>query len=467
MSLLYLLISLIVTIIWFFYFKKINFFSKPNLKLMLIAFSFGLVSVSIVKPLNSFIDFLIFKVFIEEFVKICFFIIFYLIFKKEFKEPFDYIVYISMVALGFTVLENIVKFNENLQPISKNSFFFDSYILARIVFGPLGHLTYGIIAVYGWIRFKFAEQKNNYLTLFKFLLIAFISHCFYNYIVSIPVQESLSFGLDFSFFNSKLLADDSKEFHIQWALVLVSFYTLILSSAFVTIINNVLNNSINFNYKKTITQDSILKKLLIGYGFLFILQLALYLIIHSDDLDNSNRVVSGNSQLDFIKTSFKVFLFAITTIIVLMRITRFNLLKGAWQTIKIELPFYIFKDNYLFKIKGNSNEELKISSYHNQFFNLLPVNNKKSLLKYRNKAFLHEKIVDYKHNTYFLVKIFTSKSSDEFDYFLLKSKSTGMRSTIESYPIVNVYELKGLDQLTNIDSNINQLKLFDIAYVKS
>ena len=42
-----------------------------------------------------------------------------------------------------------------------------------------------------------------------------------------------------------------------------------------------------------------------------------------------------------------------------------------------------------------------------------------------------------------------------------------MRSTIESYPIVNVYELKGLDQLTNIDSNINQLKLFDIAYVKS
>ena len=467
MSLLYLLISIIVTIVWFFYFRKINLFSKPNLKLMIIAFSFGLVSVTIVKFLNSFNDFLIFKVFIEEFVKISFFIFFYIIFKKDFKEPFDYVVYISMVALGFTVLENFVKFNEYFVPISENSFFFDTYILARIVFGPLGHLTYGVIAVYGWIRFKYAEPKNNYLTLFKYLLIAFISHCFYNYIVSIPVQESLSFRLDFSFFNSKLLADDSKEFHIQWALVLVSFYTLFLSSIFVTIINNVLNNAINFNYKKIITQDSILKKLLIGYGLLFILQLVLYLIIHSDDLDNSNRLVASNSQLDFIKTSFKVFLFAITTLVVLMRITRFNLLKGTWQTMKIELPFYIFKDNYLFKIKGDSNEELKICSYHNQFFNLFPVNNRKSLLRYRNKAFLDEKIVDYKHNTYFLVKLYTTKSSEEFDYFLLTSKSTGMRSTIESYPIVNVYQLKGLDQLTNIESNINQLKLFDIAYVKS
>ena len=469
MSLLYLLISIIVTIVWFFYFRKINLFSKPNLKLMIIAFSFGLVSVTIVKPLNSFMDFLIYKVFIEEFIKICFFIIFYLIFKKEFKEPFDYVVYISMVALGFTVLENIIKFYSDLNgsEVYKNSSLFDTYILARIVFGPLGHLTYGLIAVYGWIRFKFVDQKNNYLILFKFLLISLISHCLYNYIVSIPIQESLSFKLDSGLFDSNLLAEDSKEFHIQWALILVSIYTLFLSSVFVTIINNVLNNASNFNYKKIINRDSILKKLLIGYGLLFVLQLVLYLIIHSDDLDSSNRLVSSNSQLDFIKTSFKVSLYLITTIVVMMRITKFTLLNGAWQSLKIELPFYVFKDNYLFKIKGDSDEDLKISFYHKQFFSLYSVNNRKSFFKNRNRAFLDKKIVDYKQNTYFLIKLFKIKNSEEFNYFLLKSKSTGLRSTIESYPIVNVYQLKGLDQLTNIESNINQLKLFDIAYVKS
>jgi len=457
MTPLYLIISILVTLIWFYYFSSINIFSKPNFKIMLFAFGFGLLSVPIIDQINSLFENFILKVFLEEFFKIGFFVAFYFIFKKHFKEPFDYVIYISMVALGFSVLENWVKFEVTSS--------YGTLLIVRNVFGPVGHITYGLLAVYGWLKFKYDKnKKHNYIVVVKFLLMAIIFHSIHNYIT--VNQASWGSKLDLSFFNSKTIAEDSKLFNIQWALVFISIYALFLSSAFSTIINNTLNNSKDFNYKKIINHNNILSKLMIGYGCIFVLQLILYLINHYDALNSSQSGTAHDAQVEFVKTSFKVFLFAFTIVAVIMRISRFNFLKGKWRKVKIELPFYFLKDNYLLKLKGDSYQESQISSFHKEFFNLKPVNNRKTFIKSRNKAFLEEKIIDENQNTYFLVKLFKSIKAEDFDFILLKSRTTGTKSTIESYPIVYVYEIKALEDLVNIETNFHQFKLLDLAYVR-
>ena len=98
---------------------------------------------------------------------------------------------------------------------------------------------------------------------------------------------------------------------------------------------------------------------------------------------------------------------------------------------------------------------------------LYPVYKTKNFLKSAKKAFLEEKIIDEKDESYFLIKIFKSKSNnDQFKYFLLKSKVGGVMFTEESFPIVEVYELESVEQLVNIGTNFKNFKLLDLAYVK-
>ncbi|MBM78145.1 MAG: hypothetical protein CL846_06655 [Crocinitomicaceae bacterium] len=461
---LYILISIIVTITWLIYFSLINIFQKNNFSMMAISFMFGLLSVPVVWLINTQIDssYILLKVFNEEIIKTLFFLLFYLAFKEHFKEPFDYIVYISMIALGFSGLENVIKYSFSH---SDNPAFFDTYIITRIIFGPIGHLSYAIIAVYGWIQFKFNSNKTHPIVILRYFFIALCCHVFYNYLVYEPTQSFLDVGLTLKNLGSNFNYDASK-FHIEWALIIVSLYFLFISSIVITIINNTLNNDSKFSYKKSISPDKVLLKMIIGYGVLFVSQLIIYIINHYDFMVHVNESISQSAQLDFIKTSFKVFLFAFTIVVILMRISRLKFLKGRWKKLKLELPFYLFKENYFMRIKGDSNQEMIICSYHNEFFDLHPVYQNAGFLRFSRKAFLEQKIIDSNENSYYLVKVYKNSSSENFDRVILTSKKIGTNKTIESYPIVSIYELNNLDEIGNIESNFPDFKLLDMAYVK-
>ena len=170
--------------------------------------------------------------------------------------------------------------------------------------------------------------------------------------------------------------------------------------------------------------------------------------------------------LNFIKTSFKVFLFAFTSVAILMRISRYKFLEGRWKKLKFELPFYLFKENYFIELKGDSNDEAIICSKLDDFFELHPVYFRRGYLKFTRKAFLERKIIDDNDNSYFLVKLYKNKKSEDYDYVIIKSKRYGKSETIESYPIVNVYQINGLEEIANIETNFNNFKLLDMAYVK-
>ncbi len=458
--LLYILIGLIVSLVWFFYFNKINFFSKKKTKYALLAFIFGLVSVPIVVYLNNSIDSIILKVLIEEITKLFFFSIFLITFKKLFKEPYDYVFYIAMLAIGFSVLENFLKFNVN---ITKN-YFFDTYIITRAIFGPLGHISYGVITVYGLIKFKFFDSNKNILTIIRFIFIAIILHCFYNIVVSVEAQKFLDIGFNFNSFKSKSLAEDSKYFHIEWALIIICLFNFLLCSIFSTMVNNALNNSKNFNYSEIKNQDSILLKLLSAYASLFIIQFIVYIIIHYTELNSSDKDISNLAQLEFVKTSFKIVLFAFTIVVILFKLSRFLFLKDSWKTIKFELPFHLFKEGYFIKIKGNTDQEIKISTYLQKFFYLTPINYRKTFFKkLSDRVFLEKKIIDSDWNTYFLIKIYEGPKIDDFNYYILKSIKINNQ---KNYPLVKVFKINNADEIIDIQNNFNNFKLLDLAYVK-
>ena len=107
-----------------------------------------------------------------------------------------------------------------------------------------------------------------------------------------------------------------------------------------------------------------------------------------------------------------------------------------------------------------------ICSYHNEFFDLYPVYQNAGFLRFSRKAFLEQKIIDSNENSYYLVKVYKNSSSENFDRVILTSKKIGTNKTIESYPIVSIYELNNLDEIGNIESNFPDFKLLDMAYVK-
>ncbi len=118
MFILYILIATFIAWTWIDYFWRIDVYEKDSIHLFLIMFILGGASVLIVFGINEYFleqfdfklkgdfieDFLytVFNIgFIEEVAKLIAFLIFYSFFKKQLNEPIDYIIFISISALGF------------------------------------------------------------------------------------------------------------------------------------------------------------------------------------------------------------------------------------------------------------------------------------------------------------------------------------------------------------------------------
>ena len=107
---------------------------------------------------------------IEEFVKIIPLLII-LRFSKIINEPFDYILYASLSALGFAFIENIIYFSEhNLQIIH-----------GRALTAVVSHMFDSSIIAYGLILNKYKRHRNQYLNFIVFFLLASLAHGFYDF----------------------------------------------------------------------------------------------------------------------------------------------------------------------------------------------------------------------------------------------------------------------------------------------
>jgi RsiW-degrading membrane proteinase PrsW (M82 family) len=172
---------------WIMYLRKIDIFEVEKWRNIIFVVAMGMIFCFLTDPLSDFNNLIVgfdlngnplndffYCVIgigaVEEFVKIIPLLII-LRFSKIINEPFDYILYASLSALGFAFIENLIYFSEhNL-----------SIIHGRALTAVVAHMFNSSIIAYGLVLNKYKRRKNPYLNFLFFFALAAISHGFYDF----------------------------------------------------------------------------------------------------------------------------------------------------------------------------------------------------------------------------------------------------------------------------------------------
>jgi RsiW-degrading membrane proteinase PrsW (M82 family) len=192
---------------------------REPLSLLLISFLYGALSTLVTLFISLPLDFLVtfkddnvthqfanafFKVaLVEEFSKFIF-IRFILYYNRNFNEPFDGIVYATMVGMGFATLENILYvYNYGL-----------GTAIVRMFTAVPAHATFAILMGYFLGRAKFTHRKQLYYSAIA-LLVATAFHGAYDYFWFIAFIPGIWMGAIASLIVALILSRQAIRLHQQ------------------------------------------------------------------------------------------------------------------------------------------------------------------------------------------------------------------------------------------------------------
>ena len=422
---------------WLDYFRKIDVFEAEKLKHLIVALFVGcftpFLSIFIYRlidltgfDLNGDIYNDLFYTIVaiganEELSKILGVIIVFKILKNHINEPIDYLIYAGVTALGFSIVENFKYFNNyGIQIISTRAFY-----------SALVHIINTTIIVYGFYRLKLfnkGQQLSN-------TIIAFI-------------VSASSHGLFDFFLLNNFIGDITPLFATLVYLIGINFW--------VQMLNNANNYSTHFSYEKVHFSSNIFYRLLFWYLATLIITVIYNMIVFSPERALSYFLSSLGAD-------------GLLLLIVILRASRFRIFKNKYFDVKIELPFYITKNNdedfkflYLLpiKIRGESAFEYKLTTFLNKIIELHPLNTDNTLLKEPLKVNLTEKVL-------LNDDVVVYKAEHNSTTYYLKPKTRGETETTDDHPISGLYTLKTA-QNTNDATQINysDLVFLEWIYVK-
>lgn len=411
-------LALFVAWIWVDYYRLIDIYQENSLVYFVIIFGLGFVSPSLVflahdyflDSLNfymngNFVNDFVYNVVmigaLEELTKLVPFLMFYALFRKQFKEPIDYLAYISTAALGFAAAENIMYMETHGI----------SVISLRSILSTVGHMFFTSLIAYGIILYKYQRAKYGTWIMLAFIGLSSLSHGFYDFwLLHEPVS---SWG---------------------WIVTIAFFFLSI--SWFATIINNAINNSSFFTYKKIIDARKVSQRLLLYYACIF---MALLLI---------NTYHFGFQQA-FWAVPYWIFTSISIIVVSVIRLSRFHPVRGEWQKIGFEFPFSIVKKDpygiaerrFHFHIKGDKHNASKINYFMQDFFQLAPVRSKQ-----KNNNFFHapqfaflEDFVNLDNGQIgYWVKVYSDQSKSSYINYVIAPKEDNITNLESGEPIVAV-----------------------------
>lgn len=413
----HILIALFIAWIWVDYFRLIDIFEQNKLTSVLLVFLTGAACTYLVYPLSwvfvdpfgfdlngGFLNDLLYSVFaiglIEEVTKMIPFILFYFFFKNQLREPIDYLAFAAVSALGFSATENVMYFQSS-----------NFNINSRSILCSVSHMFDTCIFAYAFILYRFHPKYKNPLILLLGLLIASVAHGIYDFWLLYP---GISFG---------------------WLITILFFFFCI--SIFATILNNALNNSSHFTYKKSIDIDRLWRRMLLYYGVVYI---ASFLIVAIQD---STEAAFGMLLFSFV---FPGIIIAVCVI----RLSRFRLIEGRWSPIKLELPFVIFGKSetiaegfrpFGIRVKGASFNEVHLAKHYREFVWLTPLKGSKSALRGATLAIMTDKVFLKNDDIYFTTRVYPEGKLGPFHEILLKPKLNGVNRSRKGHPIVGYMEI--------------------------
>lgn len=443
MLVIYIVTALFIAWIWVDYFRLIDLYEKDSLLYFVLAFGLGCATVPLAMFLyqnvvdvvsdgmnGDFVNDFLYSVFAigltEEFVKILPFAIIYPLFRSKFKEPIDILAFICVSALGFSAVENIYYFLDHGPTI----------ITSRAILCSVGHMFDTALIAYGIILYKYKHKKWAFLWIPLFFFFAIVSHGFYDFWL---MYEGARSG--------------------GWLITLA--YFMLSISIFAVIINNAINNSSFFTYKKIVDSNKVSKRLLTYYGIVFGIQFVL--ITYVDDFFSA-----------FINLVGSIIIVGFIVMVACVRLSRFKLIQNRWNRIKFEMPFsygevdpYGSGSLYRLRVKGDSFNEAYINIFYDEHFWLNPVNRRSTFIGGKRLGYIGQKVFLKNDESFYVAKLYKDDvMTSEYEMVLLKPKTNNITMVNDEFPIVALLKLENITDIENTKLGPKDFKFREWVFIK-
>jgi protease PrsW len=194
-----ILAAFLIMVCWVIYLRKLDIFEVEKWIHIIITVALGAAFSLLVypisdfnnivlgfdlngRPINDFLYCVIGIGAVEEIVKIIPLLIM-LRFSGVVNEPFDYIKYASLSALGFAFFENLIYFDESSLHI----------IHGRALTAVVSHMFDSSVFAYGLMLNKYKRRINPFLNFMYFFMLASLAHGFYDFWLISPSVSDYSF----------------------------------------------------------------------------------------------------------------------------------------------------------------------------------------------------------------------------------------------------------------------------------
>jgi len=411
-----LILSFSISLMWFLYLDRIDLFEREPRMIIIITFILGALFTFLVYPLSNFIDssfdfrlngelwndwwYCVFGIgMVEEIVKIIpFFIV--LRFSKHINEPFDYILYGSVSALGFAFTENVLYLQSSQL----------SAVYGRAMFSSVAHMFDTSIITYGLIYLKHEKIDLKGFEFPILLLIASLAHGFYDFWL---INDAAS---SYYFFT-----------------ILFFLFSIYL---WVTMSNNMLNISPFYKTLNNFNPNRLKYRIVNMLLTIFYATYVFYFLFYGSGA--AYRLLFNSWQLNVFILLFLAF-----------NLSSLEFIKGNIGMVKFKNAFlFLLPRIHVYKDYSNCSVSLDIPS---------TMHMRTGKDKYRSMFPLSGKLIrriSYRGNTEcYLLKVRESISSQflHSDYFILKLISKEEES-LSSKP--NPMVFYGLKKLTAVESGV-------------
>lgn len=428
--------------LWIGYFRRIDILEHERIIDVVIALTVGYLTPTLALWIyygleiigfnfnGELVNDLIYSVFgvgiTEEFSKLLGVFITFKILKKRINEPIDYLVFAGILALGFSVRENFIYYNNYGAQIATG----------RTLISCLVHIINTSICVYGLYRFKLFKKGNNYINSIVGISVAIASHGLFDFFL---IQPFLG---------------------IYTTLLATAVY-LIGINFWIQMINNCINFSPFFNYQKISSITKLYKTIFFWYTVVIILVFAFDYFYN--DLSYAIKALFASLIQE-----------GVVLVIVALRASRLKINKRKYFPIKIQMPIhYTTNDDedfsifgVAFKIRGENEKEFQFIKYMGKDILICPVNKRISKIltnkrgRLLKKYFLKNDVVTY------LVEIYNDDAPS--DIYLLKPKTRSITFINGIYPIASLmyYDDPLEFQKEHETLSYKELKRIEYVYVK-
>lgn len=197
--------AFVISLVWAIYLRKLDVFEPEKWHHLFLVFVMGCITVWMVFPISYFNnallgfdlnggivnDFLYCTVgigMVEEFVKMIPLLII-VRFPKIVNEPYDYLLYASISALGFAFIENSIYIqNTNFMAVN-----------GRALMSTVAHMTFSSVIGYAFMVSACRQRGQGWYFILGGFLLASLMHGFYDFWLINPTAQQWN-GLSFLFF---------------------------------------------------------------------------------------------------------------------------------------------------------------------------------------------------------------------------------------------------------------------------